>query len=206
MAITQALAASFKQELLDAVHDFGGVFTGAISGTTLTVSAVTNGVLRVGSFISGTGVTAGTYVTALGTGTGGAGTYTVSASQTVASTTITSGDTFKLALYTSSATLDSSTTVYSSSNESSGTGYTAGGEDLTNLGTFLSGTTAYLDFDDVTWTSATISAAGALLYNSSKNNKAVAVFSFGGTYSSTNGNFTVAFPAATSSTAVIILN
>jgi len=206
MAITQALPGSFKQELLNHVHDFGAVVTGAISGTTLTVSAVTNGVLAVGSFISGTGVTAGTYITALGSGTGGAGTYTVSASQTVSSTTITSGDVFKIALYTSSATLDSSTTVYSSSNESSGTGYTAGGATLTNLGTSLSGTTAYLSWDSYTWTSATISAAGALIYNSSRNNAAVAVLSFGATYSSTNGNFTITFPANTSSTAVIILS
>ena len=206
MAITQAICSTAKQELLDAVHDFGGVFTGSISGTTLTISAVTNGVLRVGSFISGTGVTAGTYITALGSGTGGAGTYTVSASQSVASTTITSGDTFKIALYTSSASLDSSTTVYTASNEASGTGYTAGGQNLTNLGVSLSGTTAYLSFDNVTWSSATISAAGALIYNSSKNNKAVAVFSFGATYSSTAGNFTISFPANTSSTAVIILN
>lgn len=206
MAITQAFCATAKQEILDAVHDFGGVFTGSISGTTLTISAVTSGVLRVGSFITGTGVTAGTYITALGTGTGGAGTYTVSASQSVVSTTITSGDTFKIALYTSSATLDSSTTAYTASNESSGTGYTAGGEDLTNLGVSLSGTTAYLSFDDVTWASATISAAGALIYNSSKNNKAVAVFSFGASYSSTAGNFTISFPANTSSTAVIILS
>lgn len=204
--ITQALPGSFKQELLNHVHDFGAVVTGGISGTTLTVSAVTNGVLAVGSFISGTGVTAGTYITALGSGTGGAGTYTVSASQTVASTTITSGDVFKIALYTSSANLSSATTVYSSSNESSGTGYTPGGATLTNLGTSLSGTTAYLSWDNYTWTSATISAAGALIYNSSRNNAAVAVLSFGATYSSTNGNFTVTFPAATSSTAVIILS
>ena len=206
MAITQAICSSFKQELLNHEHDFGGVFSGAISGTTLTVSAVTNGVLALGSFISGTGVTAGTYITAYGSGTGGAGTYTVSASQTVSSTTITSGDTFKIALYTSSATLSSATTAYSSSNESSGPGYTAGGGTLTNLGTSLSGTTAYLSWDPYTWTTATISAAGALIYNTSKNNAAVAVLSFGGTYSSTAGNFTVTFPANTSSTAVIILN
>ena len=206
MAITQAIASSFKQELLDGVHDFGAVVTGDISGTTLTVSAVTNGVLAVGSILSGTGVTAGTYITAMGTGTGGTGTYTVSASQTVASTTITSGDVFKIALYTSSASLDSTTTVYSSSNESSGTGYTAGGGTLTNLGTSLSGTTAYLSWDSYTWTTATISAAGALIYNTSRNNKAVAVLSFGGTYSSTAGNFTITFPANTSTTAVIILN
>lgn len=206
MAITQAICSSFKQELLDHVHDFGAVVTGSISTTTLTVSAVTNGVLAIGSFISGTGVTAGTYITAYGTGTGGIGTYTVSVSQTVASTTITSGDTFKVALFTSSATINSSTTNYSSSNESSGTGYTAGGGTLTNLGTSLSGATAYLSWDSYTWSNATISAAGALIYNASKNNAAVAVFSFGGTYSSTNGNFTVTFPANTSSTAVIILS
>lgn len=206
MAIVQSICSTAKQEILDAVHDFGGVFTGSISGTTLTISAVSDGVLRVGSAISGTGVTAGTTITALGTGTGGTGTYTVSASQTVASTTITSGDTFYLALYTSSATLSSATTVYAASGESSGAGYTAGGKALTNLGVSLSGTTAYLSFSDVTWTTATISAAGALLYNSSKNNKAVAVFSFGASYSSTAGNFTVSFPANTSSTAVIILN
>jgi hypothetical protein len=116
------------------------------------------------------------------------------------------GDTFKIALYTSSANLDSSTTVYTSSGESSGTGYTAGGATLTNAGTGLTGTTAFLDFDDYTWTSATISAAGALIYNATEGNKAVAVLSFGSTYSSTNGNFTITFPAATSTTAVIILN
>ena len=206
MAITQAICSSFKQELLDHVHDFGGVFTGSISGTTLTISAVTNGVLGLGSTISGTGVTAGTTITAYGTGTGGAGTYTVSASQTVASTTITSGDTFKIALYTSSATLSSATTNYTASNESSGTGYTAGGGTLTNLGTSLSGTTAYLSWNNYTWSSATISAYGALIYNTSKNNAAVAVLSFGATYSSTNGNFTVTFPANDSTHAVIILN
>jgi len=206
MAITQAIASSAKQELLNGVHDFGGVFTGDISGTTLTISAVTNGVLAVGSIISGSGITAGTTITAFGTGTGGAGTYTVSVSQTATSTTITSGDVFKIALYTSSATLDSSTTVYTTSGESSGTGYTAGGGTLTNLGTSLSGTTAFLSFDNYTWTSATISAYGALIYNTSRQNKAVAVLSFGATYSSTNGNFQVTFPANTSTTAVIILN
>ena len=142
MAITQALASSFKQQLLEGIHDFSA----------------------------------------------------------------STGDVFKIALYTSSATLDSSTTVYTSSGESSGTGYTAGGQTLTNVGVSLSGTTAYLDFDDVTWAASSISAAGALIYNSTEANKAVAILSFGGTYTSTNGNFTVTFPAATSSTAIIILN
>lgn len=122
--------------------------------------------------------------------------------------TASTGDTFKIALYTSSATLDSSTTAYTTSNEVVGAGYTAGGGTLVNAtgSPFLSGTTAFIDFDDYTWTSATISAAGALIYNSSKSNKAVAVLNFGGTYSSTAGNFTISFPAATSSTAVLILS
>lgn len=115
------------------------------------------------------------------------------------------GNTFKIALYTSSATLDSSTTAYSSTNEVTGTGYTAGGQTLTNLGVTVSGSTAYIDFSDVTWTSSTISAAGALIYNSSASNKAVLVLSFGGTYSSTNGDFTIQFPAPGAATAVLTL-
>ena len=75
MAITQAICSSFKQELLDGIHDFGGVFTASISGTTMTVSAVTTGVIRVGTTISGTGVTAGTTVTAYSSGTGGTSVY-----------------------------------------------------------------------------------------------------------------------------------
>ena len=142
MAITQALASSFKQELLQGVHNFSA----------------------------------------------------------------STGDTFKIALYTSSATLSSATTAYTTSGETTGTGYTAGGQSLTNLGVSLSGTTAYLSFDNVTWTTATITAAGALIYNSSKSNKAVAILSFGGSYSSTAGNFTVTYPANTSTTAIIILN
>lgn len=118
----------------------------------------------------------------------------------------TGGDVFKLALYTAGATLDASTTAYTTSGEITGVGYSAGGIALTNVGVSLAGAVAYLDFDDATWTSATLSAGGALIYNSSESNKAVAVLNFGATYSSTNSDFTVSFPAATSSTAVIILN
>ena len=116
------------------------------------------------------------------------------------------GDSYKIALYTSSATLDSSTTAYTSSNETSGTGYTAGGLTLTSQSVTLSGTTAYIDFADASWTSSTISAAGALIYNTTNSNKAVCVLNFGGTYSSTNGTFTVQFPAPTTTTALLILN
>ena len=115
-------------------------------------------------------------------------------------------DVFKVALYTSSATLSAATTAYTTSDEvsSSGTNYTAGGKTLTisQAPTFTS-TTAWLDFDDVTWDSATITANGALIYNETQGNKAVAVLAFGGDKTSTAGNFTIQFPAATSTTAIL---
>jgi hypothetical protein len=117
----------------------------------------------------------------------------------------TGADTFKIALYTSAATLDSTTTVYSATNESSGTGYTAGGNTLviSNIPNSVSGTTAWLSFSNSTWTTSTISAAGALIYNSTQGNRAVAVLSFGGTVSSTAGDFTVVMPTANNTSAII---
>lgn len=114
-----------------------------------------------------------------------------------------STDTIKIALYTSSATLDSTTTVYSTSNEVTGTGYTAGGNTLTGQVVSLDGTTAIVDFSDTTWTTATITARGALIYNSSKSNKAIAVLDFGSDKTSTSGNFTINFPAAAAATAIV---
>jgi hypothetical protein len=114
-------------------------------------------------------------------------------------------DTFKIALYTSSATLSAATTAYSATNEVSGTGYTAGGETLTVTGGSVStsGTTAYVDFSDVTWSTATITARGALIYNSSQANKAVAVLDFGSDKTSTAGDFVVTMPTADASNAII---
>jgi hypothetical protein len=118
-------------------------------------------------------------------------------------TTLT-GDVFKIALYTSSATLNASTTAYTTTDEVPSTGnYSAGGNTLTNVTPFSSGTTAFTDFDDTTWSSATITARGALIYNSSKSNRAVAVLDFGGDKSSTSGNFTIIFPTASSFDAII---
>jgi hypothetical protein len=114
-----------------------------------------------------------------------------------------SGSTFKIALYTSSADLGAATTAYSATNEVSGTGYTAGGNTLTNIDPVTSGTTGFADFADTTWTDATITAAGALIYNSSQSNKAVAVLSFGGDKTSTNGDFVIQFPVADASNAII---
>ena len=117
--------------------------------------------------------------------------------------TNSTGDTFKLALYTSSATLDASTTAYSTSNEASGTGYSAGGGTLTNVTPTSSGTTAFTDFADLTFSSATITARGCLIYNSTDSDKAVAVLDFGGDKTSTNGDFTIQFPTADASNAII---
>jgi len=139
MAITQAMATSFKQELLTGTHDF----------------------------------------------------------------TNSTGDTFKIALFTSSATLGASTTAYSTSNEVSGSGYTAGGNTLTNVTPSTSGTTAFTDFADTTWSSATITARGALIYNSTDSDKAVVVLDFGSDKTSTNGDFTIQFPTADASNAII---
>lgn len=117
--------------------------------------------------------------------------------------TASTGDTFKIALYTSSATLGASTTAYTTSNEVTGTGYTAGGNTLTNVTPTSSGTTAFTDFADTTWSTATITARGALIYNSTESNKAVCVLDFGSDKTSTAGNFTIVFPTADASNAII---
>lgn len=143
MAITQAMATSFKVGLLDGVFDFG-------------------------------------------TGT---------------------SQVFKIALYTASATLDATTTAYTTSNEvsSSGTGYTAGGNTLVVSQVPTStGTTAFLDFADSTWSAASITARGALIYLANgTTNPAVCVLDFGSDKTSTNGDFTIIFPANDSSNAII---
>lgn len=148
MAITQAMATSFKVEILTAYHNFGTAPTRA---------------------------------------TGAA-------------------DTFKIALYTSSANLDSTTTAYTTSGEvASGGGYTTGGNTLTisNVPNSVSGTTAWLSFSNTTWSSATITANGALIYNSTQGNRAVAVLAFGGDKTSTAGDFTIVFPTANNTSAII---
>ena len=118
-------------------------------------------------------------------------------------------NTIKLALIKSSesGTYGAATTNYSdvtgNSDEASGTNYSAGGNTLGSAAITTSGTTAILDFADTTFSNATVSAAGAIIYNSSQSNKAIAVISFGGTVASTAGDFTVSFPAADASNAII---
>jgi hypothetical protein len=113
------------------------------------------------------------------------------------------GDTFKIALYTSSASLGAATTAYSTTNEISGTGYTAGGNTLTRVDPSSSGTTGFTDFADTTWSTATITARGALIYNDTDSDKAVAVLDFGADKTSTAGDFTIQFPVADATNAII---
>lgn len=147
MAISQAMATSFKVEILNGIHAFG---TSVVRATT-------------------------------------------------------AADTFKIALYTSAADLGPATTVYTTSNEVPSTGnYVAGGNTLVVSQVPTStGTTAWLDFNDTTWSSATITANGALIYNSTRANRAVAALAFGSDKTSTNGNFTIVFPTPDSTNAII---
>ncbi len=115
-------------------------------------------------------------------------------------------DTFKIALYDSSATLGASTTAYSTSNEVSGTGYSAGGVALTIVAPATDGTTALVDIGDVSWSGATFAANGALIYNSSKSNKAVAVLSFGSVQNVSSANFNITMPTAAAGTAIVRIN
>jgi hypothetical protein len=119
-----------------------------------------------------------------------------------------SGDTFKLALYTNSASFTAATTAYTSTNEVSASGsYSAGGGALTNVSPTTSGTTAFTDFADLTFTSATITARGALIYNTTPahtyTNPTVAVLDFGADKTSTAGDFVIVFPTADASNAII---
>jgi poly-gamma-glutamate capsule biosynthesis protein CapA/YwtB (metallophosphatase superfamily) len=120
--------------------------------------------------------------------------------------TATTGNTFKIALYTSSATLGAGTTAYATTNEitnSSGTAYTAGGATLTSVTPTTDSTTAICDFADVSFSSASFTANGALIYNDTQSDKAVAVIAFGGDKTVTSGTFTIQFPTADATNAII---
>ena len=122
--------------------------------------------------------------------------------------TATTGNTFKIALYDSDATLGASTTAFTTSEEitnTSGTAYTSGGATLTSVTPVADSTTAVCDFADVSFSSATFTANGALIYNSSATNAAVAAIAFGSDKTATNGTFTIQFPAADASNAIIRL-
>jgi len=113
------------------------------------------------------------------------------------------GNSFKLALYTSSATLGATTTAFTTTGQASGTNYTSGGAALTNVAPTSSGTTGFTDFNDLTFSTATVTARGCMIYNDTNSDKSVATIDFGGDKTSTAGDFTIVFPAAAASTAII---
>ena len=118
--------------------------------------------------------------------------------------TTSSGNTFNLALYTSSASLDAATTAYTTSNEVSGSGYTAKGAALTNVTPTTSSTTAYADFADLTFSTVSITARGAMIFNdSASGDPAVCILDFGSDKTASSGDFTVQFPTADASNAII---
>jgi hypothetical protein len=117
---------------------------------------------------------------------------------------LSGGDTFKLAMYDNNASFDASTTAYTATNEVSGTGYSAGGGTLTRIDPSSSGTTAFTSFSDLTFSTATVTARGALIYNdTASGDPTVIVLDFGADKTSTAGDFTIQFPTADSSTAII---
>ena len=140
MAITQGICNSFKEELLDGIHNFN-----------------------------------------------------------------TGGDTFKIALFTNAASIGPTTTQYTSGSEVSGAGYTAGGLNLTGQSTTLSGGTAFVDFADAQWAGATFTARGAMIYNSSKANRAIMILDFGSDKVAAGSTFTVQFPSADVTNAILRL-
>ena len=118
--------------------------------------------------------------------------------------TASTGNTFKLALYDNSASFTASTTAYTTSNEISGSGYSAGGGTLTNVTPTSSSTTAFTDFDDLTFSTATITARGALIYNdTAAGDPSIVVLDFGGDKTSTAGDFKIVMPTADASNALI---
>jgi len=115
----------------------------------------------------------------------------------------TSGNTFKLALYTTVSGFSTGTTNYITTNEASGTGYTAGGTTLVNSTVTVAQNISFVSFNNATFSTATLTASCCLIYNSTQSNKAVVVLDFGGSKTSTNGDFTIQFPAANSTSAVL---
>jgi len=118
--------------------------------------------------------------------------------------TAATGNVFKLALYTSAATLNSATTVYANTNEVANSGqYATGGGVLTNVSPVVSSGVAFIDFSDLSFTGVTLTARGALIYNTSATNKAVCVLDFGSDKTATSGTFTIQFPADTTAAAIL---
>jgi hypothetical protein len=218
MAITAAVCNSFKTQLLSAQHNFAavngapssvgagtGVYNVALTG------GVNNGLAGMPVIAAGFGTAAnnGTFMITASSATSITTSNTASANSGVMGT-LTIGDSFKLALYTSSAALDKTTTNYSSTNEVGASGsYAAGGGTLASTTPALSTDTACCDFADLSFTGATITARGALIYNTrvigAAGGAAVCVLDFGADKTSTAGTFTITFPTPDAANAILRL-
>lgn len=217
MAITTAMLTSFKSDLLSGLHCFNQSRTFTASGTsgqfTLTsVSALTG--LVVGNLVTGTNIAAGAVIASIDSATQ----ITLSKAHTgtvgPAATCTTVGDIFKIALIkiamagTYGAASTNYTDITGNSDEVTGTGYTAGGAILTNVDPATSGTTAFTDFSpDPSWTSASFSVAGCMIYNTTRNGPVAtcgcSVHDFGGTQTVSSGTFTTIMPVANASNAIL---
>jgi hypothetical protein len=213
MAISTSMAGSFKQQLFSGQHIMtttGFTITASSSSSTAYTSASSVAGLTLGMSFTGTNVGGSSIVTVIGSAT----TFTSSAASTgtISGGTLTFTNpmaaSYKLALYTSSATLDGTTATYSATNEASGTGYSAGGSALTLSASMpsLTSTTAFMDFADLVFSTATITARGCEIYNSYAGlNRTVSVHDFGADKTATAGDFTIIFPTPDSSNAILRL-
>jgi len=205
MAITTAMCSSFKQELMRGQHilTVGATVTGSSSSSVNYTSVSSTTLLSAGMTFTGTNVGTNSRIAEIISSS--AFTSSVAATGSIAGGTLTySGHTFKLALYTSSASLDATTTAYSATNEASGV--TAGGYALTASASMpsLTTTVAWHDFADLVISTVTVTARGCMIYNTlAALNRAVSVHDFGADKTATAGDFTVVFPTADSSAAIL---
>ena len=214
MAITTAATTSGKSDLLSGLFCFNQsrTPTGDTTNAAFTIANVSSLTgLAVGMGVSGTGIAASTVIASIDSSTG----ITLSKAATASNTGVTltcTGDSMKLALIKVSmaGTYGAATTNYTdvtgNSDETSGTGYTAAGVALTNVSPATSGTTAYIDFADPSWTTATFSTTGCIIYNNSRRGpiatRAISVHDFGGTQTVSAGTFTIIMPTADASSAI----
>ena len=215
MAITTAMCTSFKRDLFSALHCFNAdtSFTATGVSTTTWTSVSSLAGLSVGMDLSGTNVAAGTRIVSIDSATQ----ITVSLASTGSISTVNAAaDVFNIALIKASpsgsygAATTNYTDVTGNSDETSGSGYTAGGTALTNVSPTISGTTAFVDFSpDPSWTSASFSTDGAIIYNTNQRGEtatlATSVHDFGGTQTVASGTFTAVMPTADSSNAILRL-
>ena len=213
MAITTAMAGSFKQELFRGQHCLtttGFTVTGSSTSSTsyTSVSSMTN--ISLGMSFTGTSVGASSIVTVISSSS--AFTSSAASTGTISGGTLTftnpMATSYKLALFTSSASLDGTTATYTTTNEASGTNYSAGGSALTISASMpsLTSTTAFMDFSDLVFSTVTITARGCQIYNSYAGlNRSVSVHDFGADKSASAGDFTIIFPTSDSSNAILRL-